>query len=58
MLTNPNCGGTMDELNDAAADNDAYLAATDEREFIRRHYWQVRDLDRKLTRDSDEVTTW
>ena len=57
MMVDPNCDGSMDALNDIQSDNDAYIASIDEREFIRRQYWQARDLDR-LQFDGTWGSSW
>ena len=58
LLTDPECTGSVQDQFDAAEDSDAYRDATDPKCIADALAWQTRDLDRLVSRDSDEVTTW
>lgn len=46
LLVDPNCTGSMQELNDSASDTDAYLNATVPARIQKERDWATRDLDR------------
>lgn len=58
LLTDPACTGSVRDRDDAAAESDAYLDATDPKRIADALAWQTRDLERLRSRDSDEVITW
>lgn len=58
LLTDPMCTGSVQDRDDAAAESDAYLDATDPWRIAQALAWQTRDLDRLRSRNSDEVVTW
>ena len=58
LLPDPECTGSVHDLNAAIEDNDAYRDATDPARIAAALAWQTRDLDRLRAHDSDEVVTW